>query len=137
MGERFTDIDFEAVWGVLKYMFATNLSYELFIRKGTTQPILLKNETSKELSTGDQPVVNTFITGTSPGQLVDDLELYYSVSPGLGVLVTSQLELNSGETLTISEPDVTIYNNHIIQNSHQQLYASNSPILEQMLKSEP
>lgn len=132
LSEKLPTINLEAVWGVLKHIFATNLSYELFVHKDTMRPILLRNQNATELITGDQPVINTFASGTPTKQLVDKLELYYPVSPTLAVLITSQPEFDGRTIVSLSETDVAKYNNHIIQNSHEQLYAFSEQALKEI-----
>ena len=127
------NINVEAVWSVSKHIFATNFAWNLYSKREKMKLYLLRNTTSAELITGDQPVVNTYATDTEKYQPVDDLELYYPITPRLGILITDQLSLRNGEILELNEDDVAVYNHHIFQNAHDQIYSLSRVSLEKLM----
>jgi len=124
-------INFDRIWNVLSHIFATNIGWVLYAERKVFKMILLKNETVKEFITGDQPVVNTYanigVSKTPP----DKFELYYPVSPRVGVLISEREEYNGVQSKLLSESDVVSYNNMIIKNSNSQVYATSKSVLEE------
>jgi hypothetical protein len=122
-------VNFEKIWNVLSHIFATNMGWVLYAGRKFFKMILLKNETSKELITGDQPVVNTYadidVCKTPP----NDIELYYPVSPKIAILISQKKEYKGIRLKLLNENDVVSYNNLIIGNSHRQVYATSANIL--------
>ena len=90
--------------------------------------ILLKNETSKKLITGDQPVINTFAIGLNINQEPEDLEFYYPITPQLAFLLTNKEEFKDRLSIYLNEADVEQYNAGIFDQSGKQVYASNQRI---------
>jgi hypothetical protein len=124
-------VEFENVWNVLRHIFATNIAWVLYAERKAFKMVLLKNETSIEFITGDQPVINTYasigVSKTPP----NELELYYPVSPKLAILISEREELKDTRLKLLNENDVMAYNRMIVKNSHNQIYATSTNILEE------
>jgi len=123
-------VEFENVWNVLRHIFATNVAWVLYAERKVFRMILLKNESSIEFITGDQPVINTYysigVNKTPP----NEFELYYPVSPKLAILISEREELKGTQLKLLNENDVMAYNKMIVKNSHNQIYATSISILE-------
>jgi len=126
-----TTINFEKINNVLNHIFATNMAWTFCAERKVFKMVLLKNETAKEFITGDQPVINTYgVIGTSKTP-IDDIELYYPVSPKLAILISEKEEYKGIRTKVVNENDVVSYNNLILKNSHSQVYATSVSVLEE------
>jgi hypothetical protein len=125
------DIKFENVWNVLRHIFAINIAWNLFVARKVFRMILLKNESSKEFITGDQPVVNTRANIGAGKTPPSEIELYYPVSPRLAILISEREELKGARLKLLAERDVISYNNMIVNNSDTQIYATSFSVLEE------
>jgi hypothetical protein len=128
--KHFKAVSFENVWNVLRHIFATNMAWVLYREREFFRMILLKNETSIEFITGDQPVINTYASVGVSKTPQDEIELYYPVSPKLAILISEREELREIQVKSLSEHDVISYNDMIAINSHNQIYATSTSILE-------
>jgi len=128
----FDFIDMDKVWNVLSHIFASNISWHLFANRQSYRLILLKNETSEDFITCDQPVINTFGVG-----LVDEppeeLEFYYPISPNLAVLITEE-KPNSHSKISITQVDVIEYNRMIANASYTQIFAKSEEMVKKYSK---
>lgn len=127
---KYKSIDMHKIWNVLSHIFAINMGWNLYIRKDSFKMVLLKNESSKQFITGDQPVINTYATGNSYQKQIDNLEFYYPVSPELAILITEKDNYKDKTLLLLNDEEVEAYNDHILKNSYEQIYASSKLILE-------
>jgi len=125
MDKRDPDFKIEKIWNVVSHILATNMAWSIFESTVTEKPykiILLKNNNANEFITGDQPVVNIYKENNNLA--VKETELYYPVSPKLGVLITKNKAYKAIAFLELSVGQVKYYNRLIIQNSRNQIYAS-------------
>ena len=117
----------------LSIIAATNVGWSLYSRRQHSRMVLLQNETSTEFITGDQPVINTFANSSDEPLQEHEFELYYPVSSRLAILISEKDELQKSKVNHLSERDVDQYNKMIIQEAHNQIYASSK---EMFLKYE-
>jgi len=124
-------IDFEKLWNVLSLIFATNMAWNLYAERERFKMILLKNETTKEFITADQPVINTYSAIGSSTTLPENLEFYYPVSPKFAILISEKEEHKGIHRKLLSENDVSSYNDLIVKNAHIQVYGTSIGALEE------
>jgi len=127
-----TGIDLEKIWNVLSHIFATNMGWSLYADRRNLHLVLLDNQSQAQFITGDQPVVNTYATG-DPTHPPEQLEFYYPVSPTLAVLLTQKGGSWDEKRRTVGPVEVTVYNEHIVRNRNEQLYAASRVLLERYL----
>jgi hypothetical protein len=122
-------LDIENTWNILAHIFATNISCNLYIKRKNFKIVLLRNlSVDVRFITGDQPVIN--IHAKEKGKTVEKLELYYPVSPTHAILLTEDDSYISGEKRKLPVEEVDEYNKMIVNQSHEQLYASSKHDLE-------
>ena len=124
-------IDFEKIWNVLSHIFAKNMGWNFYANRELHKMTLLKNETTKELITADQPVINTYATIGASTAPIENVELYYPVSPRIAILVSEKEGYKGISKKLLSENDVVSYNNQIVKNSHKQVYGTSLSVLEE------
>ena len=130
-------IDLERIWNVLSHIFATNIGWSFYADRRSFRTLLLKNQSRKELITGDQPVINTRAKALEPP---DEIELYYPVSPKLSILVTQNAPIGRSNRIDLDEDDVNKYNLMIVEKSYSQIYASSEEALNEfvdLMKTKP
>lgn len=126
----FKIIDLENIWNVLSHIFATNISWHLYANRRSFIMVLFKNETSGELLTGDQPVINTRAASLGFYAPPDKLEFYYPVSPKLAILITDEKINDKGKKRLLSCREVEDYNKMMVEQAHTQIYARSKKCLE-------
>jgi hypothetical protein len=120
----------DRAWNVLSHIFATNMGWSLYTRRRISRLVLLTNETAIPLITGDQPIINTLANkdGTPP----NELELYYPLSPGLGMLLTQRLEIYRNDRGAMTLADVKHYNGLIVSAAHEQIFSDSWVMMESL-----
>jgi hypothetical protein len=118
-------VNIEKVWNILTHIFATNMAWSFYAERESYRAILLKNQSQKELITGDQPVINTYAVGSPDTEPPKEVEFYYPVSPKLALLITKNRGDGRNEMI-LGENGVKKYNSMIVHQSHSQVYASRS-----------
>ncbi|MBI5592548.1 MAG: DUF4238 domain-containing protein [Deltaproteobacteria bacterium] len=125
-------IDLDKIWNVLSHIFATNMGWSLYADRSNLHLILLDNQSPVQFITGDQPVINSYATGdlTNPPQ---QLEFYYPVSPTVAVLLTEKGKSGGENQRSVGPVEATVYNEHIVRNRHEQIYAASKVLLERYI----
>jgi hypothetical protein len=124
-------IEFDKVWNVLRHIFATNMAWVFYAERKRFRMVLLKNQTAKEIITGDQPVTNTYAdigVGTTPPE---NVELYYPISPRIAILISEKEDYQTNQLKILNEQDVVSYNKLIIRNSNSQVYGTSISVLQE------
>ena len=123
-------INIDKIWNILSHILSTNIGYSLCQDGDKLKMVLIVNHTSAPFITGDQPIINTFGVGRSMGTIVENLELYYPISPAFAILITENKQLIKEKIELTDEKEVHGYNHGIILESKDQIYADNPSILE-------
>jgi hypothetical protein len=125
----FQDINVETIWQVLRHIFSTNVGWVLFASRDVYGIWLLKNNTSLELITGDQPVINLKASGDNNNlEPPEDFELYYPISPDYAIKISEDGDLTNRDKL--SKIQINYLNQKIIDHAHKQVYASSKEVLK-------
>jgi hypothetical protein len=122
--KRITATNPEAMWNVLCHIMANSLGASML--REQYELYLLHNHTGVSLITGDQPVINIHASYLPEGQMVDELEFYYPLSPTLALLVA----LSPPDDSEMTVEDVAGFNRQMVRQSHEQVYAASSSDLE-------
>ena len=131
----FDKFNIDAMWSILRHILATQLGFSLYQDRNKYHLILLENTSPFPFITGDQPIINTYAVGLKLEEEVEELELYYPLTPNLALLISEKDEYSSSTVLSVSEYEVIEYNKWIYNESNSQIYASNKDILEKLLSS--
>lgn len=116
-------VKFERIWNVMTHIIATNVGWNLYALRNNYQMVLLKNRSSLEYITSDQPVINTYAFGLKV-EAPEGFDLYYPVSPNLAVYLTDRSEWKNLERVELGESDVDRFNIMMIEKTNKQLFAS-------------
>jgi hypothetical protein len=123
------DISLEKIWNILSHIHATNLGGSLYADRKNFQLVLFENQSPVQFITGDQPVVNIYATG-DPNNPPQQLEFYYPVSPDTAVLLAERKKYRDEERRSIGPVEAKVYNEYIVKNRHDQIYAASKEALE-------
>lgn len=121
-------VNIESAWGVMRHIFATNMGFGIFANREKYKMVLVINESETPFIAGDQPVINTFASG-SESSVVSDVEFYYPVSPKLAILISAKEKYSSLNEFQISEEEAHDFNLAISLASHEQIYANSSELI--------
>jgi hypothetical protein len=125
--------DAERAWGVLSHIFATNLSHALVSRRTDHQITILEAHHDTGFITSDQPVINLLALGKGQHEEVNDLEIYYPVSPTRALLI--EVNKGRGAPITrrlISDTETWRYNRTVHLLAHEQVFATDEGILRRL-----
>lgn len=116
-----------------RQIMSYNVAHYLITTKSKT--ILLKNNTSQEFITSDQPVLNTYADYSTLNRHTDKFELYYPITPNIAILISNNDKYDNVSELNLDEVDY--YNRKIINASQMQVYCSKANSLDRYIdKSE-
>jgi hypothetical protein len=124
-------IEFQKVWNVLSHIFATNMAWVFYAEREQFNMVLLKNETAKEIITGDQPVINTYASIGIDKTPPENVELYYPISPKIAILISEKEEYQDNRLKILNEHKVVSYNKMIIRNSYNHVYGTSMTVLQE------
>ena len=113
----------EASFGLMRTIYSCNVGRALWLRRHTLRLTYLRSEVAP-LVTGDQPIVNMRANDLEPGTPPQELELYYPVSPRLGVLLDFDASDPGCFTKQLSKEESDELNMAIARRSKQQLYGA-------------
>jgi Protein of unknown function (DUF4238) len=119
----------DASFGLIRTIFSCNVGGALYLRRNTLRVTFLRAH-SIPLITGDQPLVNMRAINLEPGEVPQELELYYPVSPTLGVLFDFYASSRTSTVKLLSTEEVRAYNQVIAQKSTQQIYGIDRASIE-------
>lgn len=119
----------EASFGLMHTIFSCNVGRAIWLGRNSLHVTFLRAN-SIPLITGDQPIVNMRAINLEPGVLPQELELYYPVSPALGVLFDFNAPSRSSTVKLLTTEEVRAYNRVIAQKSTQQIYGISRASIE-------
>ncbi|MHB8987700.1 MAG: DUF4238 domain-containing protein [Desulfobulbia bacterium] len=128
--EKTPNVPMEKCWNILSHMFATNMGWNIYKDRNNYKMVLIKNTSSKEFITGDQPVVNIFTSNILKDAQPDRLAFYYPISPNLAILIIENKYFRGENHLNYSEEEVDNHNQVIFNKSHEQIYSKRATSLE-------
>lgn len=121
-----------ASWGLLRTIYATNIGYALFRRRTMLVASFLDAAESTEFITGDQPMVNVRAGAMQPEVPPTELELFYPLSPKLGVMLRFDGERRATRR-QLSAEETSSLNARIARSSLKQLYAASEAALANLV----
>ncbi|HYE28769.1 MAG TPA: DUF4238 domain-containing protein [Allosphingosinicella sp.] len=113
--------DMSRTWPVEAFIYATNLASSFMRQRREYRIVLLRNKSEVPFITGDQPVINL------RGVDVEEVDLYYPLSPDLAMIFTADRTRYSGDDADLGRIAVESYNHRIYAKSGSQIYG-NDPV---------
>lgn len=126
------DVSIDRVWSVLRHCFATNIGVSLSWLWESTEVSLLQAPPQSHFITSDQPAVNLHATGKGLEQPVEQLVLFYPVSPQLALRWDPAAGSQRLRKASLSSEDVRDLNQVMYSMAHKQVFAVNGEILRAM-----
>lgn len=114
-----------------RQIMSYNVAHYLITTKSKT--ILLKNNTSQEFITSDQPVLNTYADYSILNHHTDKFELYYPITPNIAILISDNDKYDNVSELNSNLDEVDYYNRKIINASQMQVYCSSATALDRYI----
>jgi len=126
----------DRVWSVLRHCFASNIGVSLSRLWEQTEVSLLQAPQQSEFITSDQPAVNLHATGKGLDEPVDQLVLFYPVSPQLALRWDPATSPQQLRKRSLSSDEVDHLNRVMYSMSHKQVFAANAAILRELQRSD-
>jgi hypothetical protein len=124
---------FDRTWPILRYVFATNVAFSIFIERHSTPLQVLLAAPDMEFITSDQPVVNTYGAFIDRGSLVDELELFYPVSPTRAAILSRHSVYHGADGNVLDPFRMTYLNQAMERVAHEQLFAKSEETLRSLV----
>lgn len=120
-------------YAILSVLFSSNMAYDF--SKRSTSIKLIKNKSNLNFIIGDQPVVNIIQDKNIGESFPKDVELYYPISPKLGVFIgcNEKFSLDYGDSVGADE--VRYLNGLIADNFEEQLFGNREEDLLPFIKN--
>lgn len=115
-------LNIENIWPVEKYVDARHMALSVYANK-EYRISFMRNPTPTELITSDQPVFNIHAIGAF-GQIPEEVELYYPVTPALALMLSKKSHDKS-----LTENEVMKLNSWVREMSHEQIYSASQNFL--------
>ncbi|MEM9090830.1 MAG: DUF4238 domain-containing protein [Cyanobacteria bacterium P01_F01_bin.53] len=127
--KKIPNFNAEASFGLIRTIFSCNVGRSFWLSRNTLRLTFLRTN-SIPFITGDQPMVNMKAIDLAPSVQAEELELYYPVSPDLGVLFDFDAPSRSATTKLLTVEEVRVYNQAIAKKSTRQIYGINRASIE-------
>jgi len=116
--------NYNATWNITAHIHAANLGATLYRNRKRYEPLILNNDSSSNLITGDQPIINVHNTagGMKPTEPTG-LEFYYPLGPDRALFLRDLLNSSGDVKQRLQSKDVKYYNKRIALNCFSQIYA--------------
>lgn len=124
---------FDRTWPLFRYIFATNVGCEIFRHRKSVRLQVLTAAPGMEFITSDQPVINTYGAFVPERTAIEEVELFYPVSPTRAAVLSGHLVYQDmhGKAL---EPFRMHYLNQTIERiAYEQLFARSEDVLQALL----
>jgi hypothetical protein len=120
---------FDRTWPILRYVFATNVGYSIFVNRKSMQLQVLNAAPGMEFITADQPAVNTYGAFVTPDTPAKELELYYPVSPTHAAIISGHAVYKQVHDRALEPFRMNYLNQTIEFVAHEQLFAKSEATL--------
>jgi Protein of unknown function (DUF4238) len=122
---------FERTWPILRYIYATNVGYSIFANRKTIKLQVLQAADGVEFIASDQPVINTYGAFLPTDTLVEELELFYPVSPSRAAVISGHATYQDVHGTTLGSLRTHYFNQAVEQVAYECLFArSEAPLLD-------
>lgn len=116
-------LDISRVWDILALIFGFNIGCGLFLERKRRRLIIIRNKSSMQFITGDQPVINLCANGETPPE---SLSFYYPISPGLALYLGEPEKASNIPFQALTVEAVAQLNISMAHASHSQTYAQSA-----------
>src|SRR3569833_96395 len=120
---------FNRTWPLFRYVFATNVGYAIFEERKTVKLRGGRAPPGIEFITGDQPAVNTYGAFIAANVPVEDVELYYPVSPTRAVVLSGHRVYQNVHGIQLAPFRANYLNQTIERIAYEQLFAKSEATL--------
>ncbi len=120
-------------YAILSVFFSSNMVYAF--SKEATSIKLIKNNSNLNFITGDQPVINIIQDKNEGEPFPKDVELYYPISPKLGIFISHNAKFSLGYGDIVGVEEVRYLNNLIVDNCEESLFANRKEDLSAISKN--
>jgi hypothetical protein len=125
----------QRIWPILRHIYATCISFSLFVERKTMRPTIVRCPEGMEFLTCDQPVLNTYGAFLPIDEEVHKTEFYYPISPSMALIVSDRIDYFEMHGCTVDPFRVTYFNQMIELVAHEFVFSQSKATLEHVLFS--
>ncbi|HUV97100.1 MAG TPA: DUF4238 domain-containing protein [Acidobacteriaceae bacterium] len=115
---------------ILRDIFSTNTAFGVFANRESAPLRVVSAPPGLKFITGDQPIINTYAAFIDEATPVDDLELYFPVSPTHAAIISSHHAYQNTHGKELDAFRVNYLNQAMELQAHDQLFASTKEELQ-------
>ncbi len=115
-------VSIERTWPIMRYIFSTCAGFHLYAKRDHYKIVILNNDADTYFITSDQPVQNTHAAGLLGQQIIDEVELYYPVSPTRAVLISNDARYVEKQEEIIGSSIVSHFNDIVLKGAYEQIF---------------
>lgn len=123
----------EKFWNIVSYSMSTTLGRRLSINQ-KLKILVFDNQSEINFLTNDQPIFNILGENVDEEGYPNELELYYPISPKLAISIHFKNQKDKIENIQINENLVNYFNEKMIENSNEFIFAENEIQLNKLIK---
>ncbi|MDY7037635.1 MAG: DUF4238 domain-containing protein [Thermodesulfobacteriota bacterium] len=122
-------VSIERAWPIMRHIFTTCAGFHLYAKRSEYNLVILNNESDLDLITSDQPVQNVHAAGRL-GELIDEVELYYPISPRRAVIISNDIKYTGKREEPMSPVSVSYFNSVVVKSAYEQVFTRTAECLE-------
>jgi hypothetical protein len=123
------EVSIERVWPIMRHIFTTCVGFNLYAKRSEYNLVILNNESDLDFITSDQPVQNVHAAGRL-GELIDEVELYYPISPKRAIIISNDEKYTGKREEPISPVSVSYFNSVVVKSAYEQVFSRTAECLE-------
>ena len=119
-------VSIDRTWPILRYIFSTCVGFSLYANRDHYILVVLNSDANNYFITSDQPVQNTHAAGLLGKGIVNEVELYYPVSPNRAVLISADERYAVKEADYLGTSTVSYFNDIVKKGAFEQIFSKTS-----------
>ncbi len=124
---------FERTWPILRYIFATNIGCEIFRSRKSVKLQVVEAAPGMKFITSDQPAINTYGAFVPERTPIEEMELFYPVSPTRAVILSGHPVYQDTHGKALEPFRMGVLNQAIERVAYEQLFADSDDALNPLV----
>ncbi|MDD4914622.1 MAG: DUF4238 domain-containing protein [Methylococcales bacterium] len=122
------EVSIERAWPIMRNIFSTCVGFTLYAKRNEYNLVILNNESELDFITSDQPVQNVHAAGRV-GELIDEVEFYYPISPRRGVIISNDARYIGKTEEAVGPVTVSYFNDVVMKSAYEQIFSRTAACL--------
>jgi hypothetical protein len=123
---------FDRTWPIFRYIYTTNVGYSVFANRKTMKLQVVSAPDGIDFITADQPAINTHGAFLSPDTPVEEVELFYPVTPTRAAIISGHAVYQDVHGKVLDLFRVRYLNQAIEHVAYECLFARSEGVLKEV-----